>query len=62
MREDYKECIEELQTGSYYAAWIINSDGGGKLPNNGNANLVGQFIDALIYYWKNGDSLCFCLR
>ena len=59
MREDYKECIEELQTGNYYVAWIINSDGGGKLPNNGNENLVGPFIDALIHYWKNGGSLCF---
>lgn len=59
MREDYKECIKELKTGSYYAAWIINSDGGGKLPNNGNGNLVGPFIDALIHYWKNGGSLCF---
>ena len=59
IKEDYKECIQELQTGNYYAHWIICGDGGGKLPNGGNANLVGQYIDALKIFWVNGGSLIF---
>ena len=59
IKEDYKECIQELQTGIYYAHWIICSDGAGKLPNGGNPNLVGQYIDALKIYWINGGSLVF---
>ena len=59
IKEDYKECIKELQTGKYYAHWIICSDNGGKLPNGGNANLIGQYIDALKIFWINGGSLIF---
>ena len=59
IKEDYKECIQELQTGNYYAHWIICGDGAGKLPNGGNANLVGQYIDALKIFWTNGGSLVF---
>ena len=59
IKEDYKECIQELQTGKYYAHWIICGDGAGKLPNGGNANLVGQYIDALKIFWTNGGSLIF---
>ena len=47
IKEDYKEYIQELQKGIYYAHWIICGDGCGKLPNKGNPNLVGQYIDAL---------------
>ena len=59
IKEDYKECIQELQTGNYYAHWIICGDGCGKLPNGGNANLVGQYIEVLKLYWINGGSLIF---
>ena len=59
IKEDYKECIKELQTGNYYAHWIICSDNTGKLPNGGNPNLIGQYIDALKIFWINGGSLVF---
>ena len=59
IKEDYKECIKELQTGNYYAHWIICSDNQGKLPNGGNANLIGQYIEALKKFWVNGGSLVF---
>jgi hypothetical protein len=59
IKEDYKECIQELQTGKYYAHWVICGDGGQKLPNGGNPNLVGQYIDALKIYWINGGSIIF---
>ena len=59
IKEDYKQCIEELITGNYYAHWILCGDGSGRLPNNGNANLVGQYIDVLKKYWINGGSLVF---
>ena len=59
IKEDYKECIQELQTGKYYAHWIICGDGGGKLPNGGNPNLIYQYIDALKIFWVNGGSIVF---
>ena len=60
IKEDYKDCIKELEKGIYYAHWIICGDGSGKLPKkDGNANLVGQYIDALRIYWTNGGSLVF---
>ena len=59
IKEDFKEYIQELQTGKYYAYWIICGDGEGKLQNGGNANLVGQYIDALKIFWVNGGSLIF---
>ena len=59
IKEDYKACIEELKTGNYYAHWIICGDGEGRLPNGGNPNLVGQYIDALKIFWVNGGSLVF---
>ena len=59
IKEDYKECIEELKTGKYYAHWVICGDGGQKLPNGGNPNLVGQYIDALKIYWISGGSIIF---
>ena len=40
IKEDYKECIQELSTGNYYAHWVICGDGRGKLPNGGNPNLL----------------------
>ena len=41
IKEDYKEYIQELQTGKYYVHWIKCSDGERKLSNGGNENLVG---------------------
>ena len=42
VKTKYDECILELQKGGkYYAAWIICSDGTGKLARGGNANIVG---------------------
>ena len=60
IKEDYKECIQELSTGNYYAHWVICGNGRKKLPNGGNANLVGQYIDALKIFWVNGGSIVFC--
>jgi hypothetical protein len=54
---DYEQGINEMKTGKYYCSWIICGNGRGKLPENGNANLVGQFINCTIIYWKNGGSL-----
>ena len=60
VKTKYDECIMELQKGGkYYAAWIICGDGGGKLPGGGNANIVGQFIEALNRFWMNGGALLF---
>ena len=54
---DYKSGIEEMMTGKYYACWIICGGKTGKLPNGGNANLVGQFVDCTIKFWKHGGAL-----
>lgn len=59
IKEDYKECIQELSTGNYYAHWVICGNGRKKLPNGGNPNLVGQYIDALKIFWVNGGSIVF---
>ena len=59
IKEDYEECILELQTGNYIEHWIICNDGAGKLPNGGNPNLVGQYIEALKIYWNHGGSIIF---
>ena len=60
VKTNYDECIMELQKGGkYYAAWIICGDGGGKIPGGGKANIVGQFIEALIRFWMNGGALLF---
>ena len=60
VKTKYDECILELQKGGkYYAAWIICSDGTGKLPGGGNANIVGQFIEVLNRFWMNGGALLF---
>ena len=57
---NYKDCIELLKTGDYYACWIINGDGSKYLPDkDANFNLVLQFIDCLIRFWKIGGSLVF---
>ena len=54
---DYEKGIQYLQTGNYYSVWIICGDGSGKLPKGGNANLVGQFVDCTIKFWKQGGAL-----
>ena len=54
---DYENGIKSMCTGKYYATWIICGNGEGKLPNGGNANLVGQFINCTKRYWKKGGSL-----
>ena len=46
-----------LKGGKYYAAWIICGDGTEKKQIN--SNLVGQFIEVLIKFWKNGGALLF---
>lgn len=57
---NYKECIQLLQTGDYYACWVISGDDSKNLPDDGaNCNLVGQFIECLVRYWKIGGSLVF---
>ena len=57
VKTDYKSCIKELEKGLYYACWIICGDGSGRLPEGGNSNLVGQFIECLIKYWIGGGAL-----
>ena len=54
---NYEQGIQEMKTGKYYATWIICGNGRGDLPDKGNANLVGQFINCTIRYWKKGGSL-----
>ena len=51
---DYEHSILKLQTGNYYAFWVICGDGSKYLPNGVNYNLVGQFILCLKTFWKNG--------
>ena len=58
VKTKYDECIEELQKGGkYYAAWIIC--GKGTEIKKINSNLVGQFIEVIIKFWKNGGALLF---
>ena len=58
IKTKYDECIEELRKGGkYYAAWIICGNGTEK--KDINSNLVGQFIEVLIKFWKNGGALLF---
>ena len=58
IKTKYDECIEELRKGGkYYAAWIICGNGTEKKEIN--SNLVGQFIEVLIKFWKNGGALLF---
>ena len=54
---DYEKGINEMKTGKYYSTWIICGRGNGVLPEGGNANLVGQFINCTIRYWEKGGSL-----
>ena len=54
---NYEQGIQEMKTGKYYATWIICGNGRGILPDKGNANLVGQFVNCTIRYWKKGGSL-----
>ena len=58
VKTKYDECIKELMKGGkYYAAWIICGDGIERKQIN--SNLVGQFIEVLIKFWKNGGALLF---
>ena len=58
IKTKYDYCIEELKKGGkYYAAWIICGNGTEKKEIN--SNLVGQFIEVLIKFWKNGGALLF---
>ena len=58
IKTKYDECIEELKKGGkYYAAWIICGDGTEKKEIK--SNLVSQFIEVLIKFWKNGGALLF---
>ena len=58
IKTKYDECIEELKKGGkYYAAWIIC--GNGTKKKEIKSNLVGQFIEVLIKFWKNGGALLF---
>ena len=37
---DYENSIQEIQTGKYYAVWVISGHGSSKLSNGVNSNLV----------------------
>ena len=44
----------------YYSVWIMCGPPIDKLPDNSSyPNLVGQFIDVITQFWKNGGSLVF---
>ena len=45
-----------LQTGEFYSFGGINGDGTDCLLDKEiNYNLVGQFIECVVIFWKNGD-------
>jgi hypothetical protein len=54
---NYKDGIQEMGTGQYYATWIICGAGTGQLPDDGNANLVGQFLSCVTTFWKSGGAI-----
>ena len=54
---DYISCIKELEKGLYYACWVVCGDGSGILPEGGNANIVGQFVECAIKFWMQGGAL-----
>ena len=57
---NYKDSINKLKTGEFYACWILCGNGI-KLPFDGNINLIYQFIECLEIFWKNGGALIwFC--
>lgn len=63
---NYKDAIEKLlkqkRPGfcNYYAVWIIGGPGIGILPDKSkHVNLVGQFIEVLTRFWKNGGASVF---
>jgi hypothetical protein len=56
--QTYKDAILKLQTGFYYATWIICGSGTGELPIKGaNVNLVGQFVQSVDTFWKSGGAV-----
>ena len=57
---NYKDSINKLKTGEFYACWILCGNGM-KLPFEGNINLINQFVECLEIFWKNGGALVwFC--
>ncbi|KAK8886006.1 hypothetical protein M9Y10_041465 [Tritrichomonas musculus] len=59
---NYRKAIAELQTGQYYAAWIICGDNNENLPDekatkSGEAYFVDQFIECVERFWKSGGSV-----
>jgi hypothetical protein len=63
--KNYKDAIIELtkdENGNcpYYCVWVINGPQQGILPNKkDNPNFIGQFMEVLIQFWKNGGSIIF---
>lgn len=55
--QDYESAMKKMMSGKYSQIHIICGRGDEKLPNNGNPNLVGQFIECTIKYWQNGGGL-----
>jgi hypothetical protein len=55
--QNYKDAILKLQTGEFFSTWIICGGGTRKLPDGGNANLVGQFIECVDLFWKSGGAV-----
>jgi hypothetical protein len=55
--QNYKDGILKLQTGQYYAVWVICGAGTGKLPDGGNPYLVDQFLLCVDTFWKGGGAI-----
>lgn len=62
---DYESAIKELTRNvdgkcDYNSAWIMCGPQKAVLPNpKSNPNLIGEFLEVIIKFWKNGGSLIF---
>lgn len=55
--QNYRDAILKMQTGQFYAIWVICGAGDGRLPDGGNAHLIDQFISCVDIFWKSGGSV-----
>jgi hypothetical protein len=55
--QNYKDGMLKMQSGQYYATWIICGGGTGKLPDGGNPHLADQFVRCVDIYWKSGGAV-----
>jgi PAX-interacting protein 1 len=55
--QNYKDGMLRMQTGEYYAIWVICGGGTGHLPDGGNPYFVDQFVRCIETYWKSGGAI-----